>query len=202
VQSLTPYTSVFIFLLFKGFYMNTEQFVVELAKLRSSSTFLSIKGYRSESGEVADYNIIFHMSYENALRKSILALGVCVPADDLEAQAKEELITSFSNSLKKIDEKSIEEIDDAYTRFKDSDGNYIKGCKLHTQSNTLHLYGLVVHKRVIISGTYKERNRRPLTIAKDNLKKYCPVNKFRQFAITSDKVESISVEHISILPPE
>jgi hypothetical protein len=41
-----------------------------------------------------------------------------------------------------------------------------------------------------------------LTIAKDKLKKNLPVSKFRQFKITTDQVESISVENISLIAPE
>jgi len=35
--------------------MDQQQFIAELGKLRKSSTFLTLKAYRSDSGEVADY---------------------------------------------------------------------------------------------------------------------------------------------------
>ena len=40
--------------------MDNLDFVAELSKLRTSSTFLTLRSYRSESGEIADFNIIFH----------------------------------------------------------------------------------------------------------------------------------------------
>ena len=181
--------------------MNKDQFVKELSKLRSSSTFLSLIGYRNEFSEVADFSIVFHMSYENAVRRSIDVLNGILPKDDLEALAKEDLIESLEGSLKRAIEIPPEEIDDAYTRFFDEDGRYIKGIKMHTVSGMLHLYGLVVHKRCIMPGIYPPDNRKPLTIAKDRLRSMCPVGKFRQFKITSDKVESISVDNLSLLPP-
>lgn len=181
--------------------MTNEQFVAELAKLRTSSTFLSLNGYTNEHGEVANYSIIFHMSYKNALERSIAALLPVIPDNEIEAQAKQELIASFEKSLSNIASTSIEEIDDAYTRFFDTDGSYVKGVKLHTESNTLHLYGLVVHKRVLVEGSYPVKNKRALTVAKDKLRKVCPVNKFRQFKITPNQVNSISVENLSLLPP-
>ena len=182
--------------------MNNDSFINELSKLRSSATFLTIKGYTSESSEVADYSIIFHMSYKNALEKSINIIDSYIPNDDLEAQAKLELLVSFNTSLDKLINTPIEELNDGYERFTDSNGDHVKGVKLHQETNTLHLYGLVVHKRVIVPGTYAKRNRKPLTVAKDRLRAMCPVSKFRQFKITQDQVDSISVENISLLPPD
>lgn len=181
--------------------MDQKQFVGELSKLRPSATFLSLNGYRNEHSEVADYSIVFHISYENALKRSIAVLDAVVPADTLQALAKRELIDGYSTSLNKIALTPVEEIDDAYTRFFDSDGSYIKGVKLHTKTNTLHLYGLVNSKRVIIPGQYAHRNKKDLTKVKDQLRKLCPVDKFRQFKITSAQVDRISVEHLSLLPP-
>jgi len=181
--------------------MNQTKFVAELSKLRPSATFLSILGYRNEYSEVADYSLIFHMSYQNALKRSLLALESIVPASDLESVAKQELVAGFQKSLDKMAEIPLEELEDGYTRFFDEDGKYIKGVKLHDATNTLHLYGLVAHKRVLMPGDYPKSNKRPLTMAKDKLRKLCPVSKFRQFRITPDQVNSISVENLSLLPP-
>jgi hypothetical protein len=181
--------------------MTRNQFVLELGRIRPSSTFLSLLGYRNEASEVADYNLVFHMSYENALRRSLVALESVVPKTDLDARAKQELMDSFQASLDKVATTPLEEIDDNYTRFFDENNTPIKGIKLHTATDTLHLYGLVVNKRVLMPGQYKKTNRRPLTIAKDKLRRLCPVNKFRQFKITPFQVDRIAVENISLLPP-
>ena len=42
-----------------------------LSNIRPDSTFLSLKKYRNANNEVADYQIIFHASYENAIKRSI-----------------------------------------------------------------------------------------------------------------------------------
>ena len=181
--------------------MTRDQFVLELGRLRPSSTFLSLLGYRNSFSEVADYSIVFHMSYENALRRSLVALESVVPETDLDALAKQELMDSYQTSLEKMATTPLEELDDNYTRFFDENNISIKGIKLHTATDTLHLYGLVNQKRVLMPGQYKKTNRRPLTIAKDNLRRLCPVNKFRQFKITPSQVDRIAVENISLLPP-
>ena len=180
--------------------MNNSDFVKVLSQLRSSSTFLVLKGYRSDSVEVADFNIIFHMSYKNALLRSIAALESVIPDDALEAQAKKECLESFMTSLDKIETTPIEELEDSYRRFTDSNGQYVKGVKLHEESNTLHLYGLVVQKKVLMPGSHKKVNHKPLTVAKDKLRRLCPVSNFRQFRITEDQVDSISVEGLHLLP--
>jgi len=185
----------------EGFEMDKTQFVEELSKLRPSATFLSLSGYRNEHSEVADYSIVFHISYESALKRSVAALESIVPTDALQSLAKQELIDGYNTSLSKIAMTPIEEIDDAYTRFFDSDGSYIKGVKLHTASDILHLYGFINSKRVIIPGRYPQYNKKDLTKAKDELRKLCPVDKFRQFKLHPTQVDRISVEHLSLLPP-
>jgi hypothetical protein len=181
--------------------MDQQQFVSELAALRPSSTFLTLKGYRNEAAEIADYNLAFHISYRSALEKSKAILQGLVLSNDLERQAQSELIMSFDKSLQNIEQTTIEDIEDGYQRFFDEENNYIKGVKLHVATHTLHLYGLVVHKRVLMPGNYKPTNRRPLTIAKDKLRYLTPVGKFRQFRILPSQVDYIRIEKLSLLPP-
>jgi hypothetical protein len=183
--------------------MDNQTFVTELSKLRPGSTFLTLRGYRNEASEIADYSIAFHFSYENALKKSIEVLAKLDLQGDLEKQARHELLDSFAKSLARgAASPELEERDPTFSYFKDNAGNYVKGVKLHDKTNTLHLYGLVVHKRVLMPGLYADKNRRPLTVAKDKLRHLTPVGKFRSFKMTPFQVDSIAVENISLLPPE
>ena len=181
--------------------LSTQNNIVsELSKLRPGSTFLTLKGYRNEHSEVSDYSIVFNISYKNALLKSILSLKDLVPENDLAAKAKQELIDGYQNSLDKLENTPFEELDNNYVHFKDENGNYIKGVKYHTESDTVHLYGFVVHKKILVPGNYPEKNKRPLTIAKDKLRKLCPVSKFRQFKLLPDQLDFISVNKLTLLP--
>lgn len=182
--------------------MLVSEFVAELSKIRPSSTFLVIHKYRNEQSELADFNILFHISYKNALEKSLKTLEAFEPKDDLQKQAQQELIVSFLDSLHKIDTTKIDEIDDNYHRFFDENGKYIKGVKLHLPTGNLHLYGFIHQKRVIEPGVYKAVNSRPLTIEKNKLRKLCSVSRFRQFRMLPNQVEKIKVEKISLLPPD
>jgi hypothetical protein len=180
--------------------MDQFQFVATIASLRPNATFLTLDGYRNEYGEIANYNIVFNMSYHNALVRSIETLSAVDVSTDLEKQAKDELLGSFNNSLVNNKDEPIETRADAYTHFYDGD-RVIKGLKIHVATGALHLYGLVTHKRVLVPGVYPHKNQRPLTIAKNKLRSLCSVSKFRQFILTADRVERIQVEKLSLLPP-
>lgn len=182
--------------------MNKTEFVNQLSKLRPNATFMTLLGYRNAHSEVADYSIAFHISYESALRKSIATLEAYDTKDAIEALAKKEVLAGFKNSLHKAETIPMEEIDDSYTRFFDDDGKYIKGVKMLTKTGELHLYGLVVHKKVTMPGMYDDDdNRKELTKVKDRLRRMCAVSKFRQFKVLPDQLDSITVEKLSLLPP-
>jgi hypothetical protein len=180
--------------------MDTLDFVSELSKLKSNSTFLTLKSYRTENDEVADYSLVFNMSYTNALKRSIATLEALSLSNDLERQARTELLASYNKSLS--NPEKVEEREPAYDYYVNEDGSPVKGVKLHVATNTLHLYGLQVHKRVLLPGNYKTVNSKPLTIAKKKLTALTAVGKFRQFRITPDKVDSISIQGLELLPPE
>jgi hypothetical protein len=181
--------------------MDQFQFVQVISQLRPNATFLTLDGYRNEHDEVANYSIVFNMSYSNALKRSIETLNALELSTDLEKQAKEELLASFNKSYLNDKNEAIEERTDAYRHFYDGD-KIIRGVKMHVATGKLHLYGLVVHKRILTPGIYPVKNQRPLTIAKNKLRSCCSVGKFRQFIISADRVDSIRVEKLSLLPPE
>ena len=181
--------------------MKKEQFVEALAKLRPSSTFLTLHGYRNAASEVADYSLVFHISYETALVRSIATMEAYEPTSDDEEDAKDELLSQFKNSLKKARTIAVEEIDDSYERFFD-DAGYIKGIKMLKKTGELHLYGLVAHKKVLVPGFYDDKDtRRELTKIKDRLRRKCSVSKFRQFKMLPNQVDSIVVQNLTLLPP-
>jgi hypothetical protein len=176
--------------------------VQQLSTLRPNSTFLTLKGYRNAYQEVADYNLIFHASYANSLRRSIDILKQFKPTDTFETQARQELLNSYQSSFDDLSKASIDEqLDVRYAYFKDEHGKIIKGVKFHSASNSLHLYGIVAYKKVIIEGIYPKTKKHKLTLVKDKLRKMCPLNKWRQFKILRDQVEAISVQSLTILPP-
>jgi hypothetical protein len=182
--------------------VNKEQFIAELSKLNPSSTFLSVMGYRNAHAEIANYSIVFHMSYPNALKRSISILEEFKTSSPVEETARKELLNSFHHSLDSAIASPIEERVDGYRHFKDVDGNYIKGVKLHMKTGTLHLYGLLAQKRIIMPVSYPERHESALSKAKRQLQRQTPAGKFRQFKMLPSQVDHIAVLNLTLLPPD
>jgi hypothetical protein len=182
--------------------MNRSEFVSAIASVRPSATFLTLHGYTASSGEVADHQIVFHVSYRNLLERSIVALNAIGVEGDLEIEAKAAVLESLAGSLAKFDETSVEELEDAYERFFDDNGQHIRGIKRHVETDTFHLYGVTVQKRIHTPGTFKEVKSKPLTLAKNRLMAMLPVSKWRQYRITPDQVQRVTVDSRSILPPD
>lgn len=158
--------------------------------------------YQNSHGEVADFNIVFNMSYENALVRSIAVVENFKPENELQERAQLEVLTSYKESLHRVRTIPIEEVDDAYYRYHDDDGKLIDCIKLHTESDILHMFGLLNMKRVHVPGTYKKVNSRPLTIEKKKIQRLCPLSRFRQFRLHHSQLEMVRVQKLSLLPPD
>lgn len=167
--------------------------------LRPSATFIAIKGYKAESGEISDFNVVFNISYHNALIKSHKIVSDFVPTNEIEIQAKKELLESFEKSLSSNVEPTNDEV---YRSVFNADGEKLSGVKIHRETGELHLYGLLVNKKITKSIDHKKVNSRPLTIAKNKIRNLCPVSKFRQFKLTENNFQSISIEKIEHLSSE
>lgn len=178
--------------------VDVKNLVKTFANLRPSSTFLSIKEYQNNDGEVSNFGLVFHVSYLTLLNKSLAIAEKFNPSNELESQAKLEILQSLKNSIDKVKTTPIEEVDDAYHHFADDAGNFVKGVKLHKNTGELHLYGYQIHKEVLIPGVYKKVNSKPLTLAKRAIEKQLPVKKWRQFKLTPEKFREIKVEGIVI----
>ncbi len=180
--------------------MKLEEIINEFAKLRPASTFLSIRNYTNEQGELANLTLGFHFSYINLLRRSIEILKEIEPSNKIGLMAKRELIASYEESLERYEARDYSVAEAHYEYFKDAQDNLIKGIKLHRLNEELHLNGLLVRKEIIVPGNYKVVNSSEKTIAKNKLRLQLPINKYRQFIIKKNKLETIRVEHISINP--
>ncbi len=166
-----------------------------LSNIRPDSTFLSLKRYRNANNEIADYQIIFHASYEKAIKRSIVFLEGYVAEGDIENQAKSELLASFQKTLNKNEDEVSGVYDRVYV-----EGKPIKGVKVHKETGTAYIFGMLHNKFVYQAGIYKPVNKANLTIAKDKLRKMVPVSRFRQFIVKPGSCEEIKVENLSFLP--
>jgi hypothetical protein len=161
-----------------------------IAKSPTGVSFLSIKNYESGKNDpkvittkIADYVVNIGASYERAKMNDIKTLRnldlVAMtaagkfksPITSLE-QARTELIEAF---IKPDANRSAGQIN-AYTQI-------ANGLKVHNENGFLYIYGYKLSENVHRKADRKPTNSRPLTIAKDELRKLLRTNKFTQFSI-------------------
>jgi len=156
-----------------------------LAKSPTGVSLVSIKGYTNSFGEVSNNLVNVGASLTNAKAKDVItlqSLDVTTLGGDsiLLEKARVELINSFVNPNENRSNGQI----DAYTII-------AKGIKVHNITGKIYIFGLRTNKTTIIEGVYPNVNSKPLTIAKNQLRKDLKSNKFTQYAL--DNVESIKL---------
>lgn len=152
--------------------------------------------YRAESGELARHTILIGFSYHNAVVKSLGDLKeMKFAANSLEAQAQAELIASFEKTLaahevgkQNADYTKKDVYDDVAL-----DGELVSGIRYNTTDGSFKLFGLSVAKTILENGIFKEVKSKPLTIAKDKLRRSLAVGKFREYKIQNDSLAQAKI---------
>jgi hypothetical protein len=161
-----------------------------LAKSPTGVSFVSIKGYTNSYGEVSNNVVNVGASLYNAKTKDIetlQSLDVTALGGDsiLFEKARVELINSFINPNENRSNGQI----DAYTIV-------AKGIKVHNESGEIYIFGLRKSKTTLAEGIYPIVNSRPLTIAKNSLKKNLKSSKFTQFKLSATSVIKANGEEL------
>jgi hypothetical protein len=176
--------------------------------LNPRSMFLAISGYQNNFGEVSDFQVVFHSNYFNAVRKTLKTIQKYTPkAHDCVDQgfdldhlrdARKEMIYSLNLSLKgEYDPDFIHPYytcAGVYAPVKGRNGRNIRGVILHKRTKTLHIHGLKVNKRIVKTGSYGKRARKPMTLAKRWLKKGTPLENWRQFKLLPGRFKKLAVQ--------
>jgi len=151
-------------------------------------TFVRIKDYTNAQGEVQDVTINIGVSYENAKAKDIETLKTLDVStlshnydnvdNTLLEEARKELLAAAIKPNKAMSNGQK----DAYTHI-------VKGIKVHNETKELYVYGRKVNGTKVIKteGEYKADTRRPLTIAKDIIRKELRAPKYRQYKVSEVK---------------
>jgi hypothetical protein len=159
--------------------------------------FASLTYRTKATDEVARYTLLLGASVENAYKGDIQKVEEALPTltDALDIQAAQEIIASLRQSI----DRGIGN-NDAYTLQGVYTPTGIAGVFINTNDNALHLRNVFVQSKVVLA-VGKPRKAvvsKPLTIAKDKLKKALGLrsNKLRQFAldnITKAKVNGDTI---------
>lgn len=170
--------------------------------LKNSPTgvsFVSINGYTNSKGEVSNVLINVGVNYGNVKAKDLNYLQnlnvdtVNIPTKIGEAKRREAI-----NSLNDAKDALIaSQIAPSVTRSNGQKNAYTRlsaapQIKVHNESGKIYIEGYQVNKKVLVKGTYKEVNSRPLTIAKNAIKEGMKVSKIRQYSLTEIKNMTIN----------
>ena len=174
------------------------------AKTIKGTSFIGVQNYTNSKGEVSNQTIVGGITYEKCLVNDFNALQT-KQNEIFETLQKVYAIsvieTAYNNLYISLEKRlSSEEVKQALREendftIKKSDAQidaYIhiaKGIKLHKETQKLHIFGLVVRKKVITPIEYKEVKSRELTIVQNKIKKLCEFkqDKYRNFIF--DKAE-------------
>jgi hypothetical protein len=157
--------------------------VVALKKATSKTnvTFVSIRKYTNKYGEIANHLINVGASYSKAKERDIEFLKhLDLDSNEFEfksakallIEAKQALIESFENPNENRSQGQIE----AYTAIVD-------GVKVHNESGKVYVYGYRQNKTILQDGVYPVVKSRPLTIAKDEIRKLLRTSKYTQYVL-------------------
>jgi hypothetical protein len=151
-----------------------------LTKTPTGVTFLSLKGYKNSTNEIADHLINIGINYENTKAKDINFLRTI----DLTQYTFKSSLTDILTALTEL----INELDKPDTNR--SNGQILaymslgSGLKVHIETGALYIYGYSVNKTIIQQGDDKKPvNSSVKTIAKNELRKLLKTGNFRQYVV-------------------
>lgn len=172
-----------------------KEMIVVSAKTIKGTSFVGVRDYRNEQGELSNQTFVVGINYAKLLQsdfQSLLNFNLSTLADKFDSellnQAYSELVSSLEKRLSSDEIKAelLAKNDDTIVRSKAQTDAYSPVCKgVKAKDGDLYVYGLQVRKTILEKGIYKEVKSRPLTLAKNAIKKAAELreNKFRQFKV-------------------
>ena len=166
---------------------NQKELIERLQSLAGQASFVSFIYRNKKAGELARHTIIFGVSYERQLRDSLTALSILEPTfvTELEHEAAQELRKSFEKSLEYI---AKGEQNPDYTK-RDAYVTIAPGLKYTLSTKDFNVSGLEHTKVVLEPGQYPKVESKPLTVAKNAIRRLLPVGRWREFCINCENLE-------------
>ncbi len=178
--------------------------ILDQLALCKGAKFASFK-YRSKGTNVVSrYNVTLGIDLTALYRRDKLAVLNAIPSlSGIDLDAANEIVKSLDNSL----DNGVGN-NDAYTHGKNAGDTYlptdIPNVSISKNDGSLHLKNVIVRSSVIIDDSQrivkKPVNSKPLTIAKDNLKKSLDlgIGKIIQFKLEGISIAKLNGETIEI----
>lgn len=165
--------------------------LIERLKEITGVSFVSVT-YINQQNEKHQTLFNVGIDYQRAKHKDIeflKQLDVTTMKSNLDDELLETARIALLESFIKPSANRSEGIANAYTHL----GN---GLKIHNETQTVYVYGMKVHKRVIEEGIKQEDTRGELTKAKDAIRSLLKSTQYRQFKIESSLQYKISGDTI------
>jgi hypothetical protein len=151
--------------------------------------FLSFLYQSKGTGEVAKYQVNFGISYHAACESDKALLEDYTPANEIEAEAKAEMIQSLAETL-------TNGVSSSYTQ-KDTFENIGKGIRQHKETGEIYIYGFVHSKEQVEPPTNPKKtpNSSAKTLAKRSIEKALDMkrNRFAQFILNPEHIGGVRV---------
>jgi hypothetical protein len=153
--------------------------------------FIAVNGYVNSKGEVANHVVNLNVSYDNAKKKDIdylTDLDVSTLDNkglgkDLMEQARQALLGALISPNKARSEGQK----NAYTHI-------CNGVKVHNETGEIFIYAMAHSKKVLIEGNYPTVNSKPLTIAKNLIRKTMKSTKYKHFKLKNTLAAKVNGE--------
>jgi hypothetical protein len=165
--------------------------LIERLKEITGVSFVSVT-YINQQNEKHQTLFNVGIDYQRAKQKDIeflKQLDITTMKSHLDNELLETAKIVLLESFIKPSTNRSEGIANAYTHL----GN---GLKIHNETQTVYVYGMKVHKRVIEEGDKQEDTRSELTKAKDAIRSLLKSTQYRQFKIESSLQYKISGDTI------
>jgi hypothetical protein len=149
-------------------------------------SFVSIT-YTNEQNEKQHTTFNVGVDYDKAKQKDLEYLKN-LDITTLDSGLSLDILTEATQSL-------INDFEKTTSKEKTVTNNFIhisNGLKFHTEKHELYVYGMQIKKTVLSEGEYKEDTRKPLTRAKDEIRKHLRTSKYRQYRI--EKAEQFKIK--------
>jgi hypothetical protein len=157
--------------------------------------FVSLKGYKSENGEIADFVINTNISVMEAKKKDLETLQNCnvetlkvikrntaknIALDIYELAYAEMLESATKNVSENKEDRTV-----ASQAQTDAYEHLTAGLKVCKSTDEVHIFGMVDQKNIIEAGEYKTVNSNDKTLAKKAITKQLNLRagKFRTFKV-------------------
>lgn len=164
--------------------MSTLQDLIHQLTQCKGAKFAGLTYRSKETHELARYTVILGVDRTALYQKDRETLRTMLPSlEGLPKQAAEALLASIEESLAKgLGNNS------AYTHGPEQGDTYLTfdglpDVKLNVNDGVLHLMAIVQSKTVLEEGEYKHVNSKPLTLAKNAIRRELRQSKIRQFAL-------------------